>query len=75
MAEPVAAAQQTVVAAPADAVPVGAMQALFLSEEAIVLSANGSLSGIIVIAGTIALITLVGAAVLHFNDNKKSIYK
>jgi hypothetical protein len=39
------------------------------------MSANGSLTGIIVIAGTIALITLLGAAVLHFNENKKSIYK
>jgi len=39
------------------------------------MSANGSLQGIVVLAGTIALIVLIGAAVLHFNDNKKSYSK
>ncbi len=56
---------QTVVTTPEPVV--GAQQALFLTEDAIVMSANGSLSGIIVIASILALITLIGSAAAHYN--------
>ena len=63
VAEPVVA--QTVVATPEPVV--GAQQALFLTEDALVMSANGSLQGIVVLASTLALITLMGAAAAHYN--------
>jgi hypothetical protein len=56
---------QTVVATPEPVV--GAQQALFLTEDALVMSANGSLQGIVVLASTLALITLMGAAAAHYN--------
>lgn len=67
--EDVAAPAQTVVATPEPVV--GAQQALFLTEDALVMSANGSLSGIIVLASTLALITLLGAAAAHYNSYGK----
>ncbi len=60
---------QTVVTTPEPVV--GAQQALFLTEDAIVMSANGSLSGIIVIASILALITLIGSAAAHYNSYGK----
>jgi len=57
---------QTVVATP-EPVVAGAQQALFLTEDALIMSANGSLSGIIVLAATLALITLIGSAAFHYN--------
>ena len=63
--EAAATPAQTVVTTPEPVV--GAQQALFLTEDAIVMSANGSLSGIIVIASILALITLIGSAAAHYN--------
>jgi phosphoglycerate-specific signal transduction histidine kinase len=60
------AVAQTVVAT-AEPVVAGAQQALFLTEDALIMSANGSLSGIIVLAATLALITLIGSAAFHYN--------
>jgi hypothetical protein len=61
---------QTVVATP-EPVVAGAQQALFLTEDALIMSANGSLSGIIVLAATLALITLIGSAAFHYNSYGK----
>ncbi len=61
---------QTVVASP-EPVVAGAQQALFLTEDALIMSANGSLSGIIVLAATLALITLIGSAAFHYNSYGK----
>ena len=61
---------QTVVATP-EPVVAGAQQALFLTEDALVMSANGSLSGIVVLAATLALITLIGSAAFHYNSYGK----
>jgi hypothetical protein len=73
----VAAPQQQVVAEPASPVqaagtPVvtGAQQALFLTEEAIVMSANGSLSSIVILASILGLITLIAAVALHLNNGQ-----
>ena len=60
------AVAQTVVATP-EPIVAGAQQALFLTEDALIMSANGSLSGIIVLAATLALITLIGSAAFHYN--------
>jgi hypothetical protein len=60
------AVAQTVVATP-EPVVAGAQQALFLTEDALIMSANGSLSSIIVLAATLALITLIGSAAFHYN--------
>jgi hypothetical protein len=60
------AVAQTVVATP-EPVVAGAQQALFLTEDALIMSANGSLSGMIVLAATLALITLIGSAAFHYN--------
>ena len=65
-----ATAAQTVVATP-EPVVAGAQQALFLTEDALIMSANGSLSGIVVLAATLALITLIGAAAFHYNSYGK----
>jgi len=64
------AVAQTVVATP-EPVVAGAQQALFLTEDALIMSANGSLSGIVVLAVTLALITLIGSAALHYNSHGK----
>jgi hypothetical protein len=64
------AVAQTVVATP-EPVVAGAQQALFLTEDALIMSANGSLSGIIVLAATLALITLIGSAAFHYNSYGK----
>ena len=60
------AVAQTVVATP-EPVVAGAQQALFLTEDALIMSANGSLSSMIVLGATLALITLIGSAAFHYN--------
>ena len=61
---------QTVVAS-SEPVLAGSQQALFLTEDALVMSANGSLSAIVVLGATLALITLIGSAAFHYNSYGK----